>query len=570
MNVPMNRRAQVGIGCILALVLLQGFLRLSPILSSFQSTYPVYTVEQIAAASNVSFSTDSIQTHANCSFRYYEDSRLYGLTSKKYPPAFLRSSHYIYGKPPLLLPLDTSNLAFQDGKVCIHTPAEHLRIPIQYQDLDQERATMVLEQPRTDGTNPTIVSIERLQQEERSGLADLLLKDFPTAAYLVTNTFKSASQCNYDRSKKGKGGKPTIPSTKQRPYKELAATPPGRQHRNEVDLVIADLQLRTLYQTTIMDRIPRKGSSGNLTLSADDARLLVHDGALWLTSKRYNDHGGNGMAVYVNKLQTMKESSADSTPRWIIASNDEFVVCCGRNFMALSARHDGNGIATSLQNHRQAFEFLTWPDPIWVQSFDPTTQYQNQDSTKEEEIIGFKTPNRTSKSIFGKSSHYHGTSGFLLYLPATEEYLGVGHIHRERKWAKDVRVDARFGHHYTHSFFTMTSRPPYQLTKVSPEFLFPSKSLEGDADVVQFASGLEWVPSTKHQLIAIGYGINDCESAIVQVSWKTVESLLRPVHPGDEIASVMSNMTREDFVRRASSSIVDGSTPSKEEAKPYQ
>lgn len=73
-----------------------------------------------------------------------------------------------------------------------------------------------------------------------------------------------------------------------------------------------------------------------------------------------------------------------------------------------------------------------------------------------------------------------------------------------------------------------------------------------DADVIQFASGLEWAepnetPQNKHRDIVIGYGINDCESAMVTVDWDSVASMLLPVEPGTEVAHTMKNLSRQEF-----------------------
>ena len=107
-----------------------------------------------------------------------------------------------------------------------------------------------------------------------------------------------------------------------------------------------------------------------------------------------------------------------------------------------------------------------------------------------------------------------------------------------------MRVDAEYGHHYTHAFFTISSQPPYLLARLSQEFVFPSKvpGFTEDADVIQFASGLEWASPNQ---IAIAYGINDCEAAIVYVNWTTVESMLRAVDNGTHVAHTMQKMPKK-------------------------
>ena len=122
------------------------------------------------------------------------------------------------------------------------------------------------------------------------------------------------------------------------------------------------------------------------------------------------------------------------------------------------------------------------------------------------------------------------------------------------RWHKNPRKDAAYGHHYTHAFFTMSGKAPHQLVRLSQEFVFPSKvaNFSSDADVVQFASGLEWVPSSAssgRRQIAISYGINDCEGAIVTLDWTTVESMLIALDAGIiHVAHTMKNISREEFV----------------------
>lgn len=119
-----------------------------------------------------------------------------------------------------------------------------------------------------------------------------------------------------------------------------------------------------------------------------------------------------------------------------------------------------------------------------------------------------------------------------------------------KRWHKDPRKDAAYGHHYTHAFFTISAAAPYRLARLSQEFIFASNvpNFTSDADIVQFASGLEWVPSSANRQIAIGYGINDCEGAIVTVDWEIVESMLAPVGEGVNVAQTMQNMSRPDFL----------------------
>jgi len=356
-----------------------------------------------------------------------------------------------------------------------------------------------------DGTNPTVVSLHRLRNELSSEAWNVwyqsLLHAFPTAAYLVSNTFQSANQCEYDLTKikqARSGGE-----RQQQPYEIVEKQrPPGRHHRNEVDLMLVDAQFGTLWQTTIRAR-----TSSTTTFSADDARLLVHDGSLYVTFKRYGDHGGNGAVLYLAKLEALERQeneSPESPSSFQIHATREWALCCGRNFMALSTPLKSSSTDKENMNEPTSnLSFLTWPDPIWVQSLDTrTSELSAQDASSSASpavtSIRFDNPTESSRNALGKSSKFHGTSGFLLHLPDLNEYLGVGHIHRERKWAKDHRVDAKFGHHYTHAFFTISTTAPYSLKRLSQEFVLPSTSKARDADIIQFASGLEWAASNSN------------------------------------------------------------------------
>jgi hypothetical protein len=205
---------------------------------------------------------------------------------------------------------------------------------------------------------------------------------------------------------------------------------------------------------------------------------------------------------------------------------NERKLCCGRNFMVLPSSQSSSKTSTS------KLSVMTFPDPVWIQTID------TQSSTKRYDL------NDPEKNGVGPKLTFHGTSGHLLYSEGTDEYIGIIHAHRD---IDKGRFIAKFGHHYTHAFFAISSRPPYELRRLSQEFVFPSKApnLSLDADVVQFASGLEWVPG-RHQ-VAIGYGINDCEAAVVYVGWDTVDTMLRSVANGTQVVDTMKNATIRSF-----------------------
>ena len=152
-------------------------------------------------------------------------------------------------------------------------------------------------------------------------------------------------------------------------------------------------------------------------------------------------------------------------------SKDEVELCCGRNFgfflnsMAPpNKKEDENG--QSPPPPPQSLNIMTWPDPVWVQSVDGASLNQIQkrkkdsiasqevdedeeddfvygdqgsssdDKKKEKEqeedlVIHLEEPPKTT--TIQTSLKSHGTSNQLLYVPEWNEYLGVGHFHREPK-----------------------------------------------------------------------------------------------------------------------------------------
>eukprot|EP00404_Azadinium_spinosum_P024923 CAMPEP_0180598706 /NCGR_PEP_ID=MMETSP1037_2-20121125/23009_1 /TAXON_ID=632150 /ORGANISM="Azadinium spinosum, Strain 3D9" /LENGTH=530 /DNA_ID=CAMNT_0022617335 /DNA_START=88 /DNA_END=1677 /DNA_ORIENTATION=+ len=110
----------------------------------------------------------------------------------------------------------------------------------------------------------------------------------------------------------------------------------------------------------------------------------------------------------------------------------------------------------------------------------------------------------------------------LVWINETAEYLGIGHFYRGwmDKSTMNVGKDAvGTSHHYMHFFFTLSRGPPYKLQRLSPEFCFSSAHRPSDCESVQYASSIVLDGDNLH----IGYGITDCEAAVMTVD--TVEVL---------------------------------------------
>ena len=171
---------------------------------------------------------------------------------------------------------------------------------------------------------------------------------------------------------------------------------------------------------------------------------------------------------------------------------------------------------------------LTWVDPVTVVDVDHKKQASQQ-------LLQDADHGQLKEA--GRKSHFHGTNAFMVPF-GNNELLGLGHFHRPP--GRDKNEYARFGHHYTHAFFTITSELPYRLKRLSAEFVLPSKSnvFATDADIIQFTSGLE----VNGPDIILAYGINDCEGAAVFVDQSVVNGLLQNVPEGKEVIDLMSTL----------------------------
>merc|ERR1712238_382565 len=108
------------------------------------------------------------------------------------------------------------------------------------------------------------------------------------------------------------------------------------------------------------------------------------------------------------------------------------------------------------------------------------------------------------------------------------------HFHRPN--GREKNEYARFGHHYTHAFFTISDTSPFYLKRLSSELLLPSHAHTDDAEIIQFWSGLERIDVST---LALAYGVNDCEGAATYLDLAVVEDLLLDVPKGKEVVDFM-------------------------------
>ena len=193
---------------------------------------------------------------------------------------------------------------------------------------------------------------------------------------------------------------------------------------------------------------------------------------------------------------------------------------------------------------------LTWVDPVTVVDVDlagVAVKMKDRRLLELEQPFSDQQP-PGNRRLGGESqspkSNIHGTNGYMVPLPSSGELLGLAHFHRpEHRQASDY---ALHGHHYTHSFFTIArdSGGSFKLKRLSNEFAFRSMSTHSasDADIIQFASGLDVVGSDNNGQLIISYGINDCEGAVVAMPMEKLQQMLVEVEQGQEVVELMQRI----------------------------
>ncbi|GKY96219.1 hypothetical protein MPSEU_000581800 [Mayamaea pseudoterrestris] len=510
--------------------------------NSSKETTRIKAKQQSELTSGASSSSCRLREYP--SHRYYHWSR--ELSDKSKHPSFLTDSEYIYGEWPKIL-----DMISPPQKLCVD---QSDWLP---KDASSSRVSTVNTLPFADGTNPSIVSMQRLLQYAPS-VHETIHKLHPTAKYIATACMTN-SQCTWPE-----------------------ATPPQKPIVVLTVFMILDASFQSLHQTTItLERDsawgrqpqPLQQVDQHATPALDDARLFVHDHQLWISYREGHVFG------YESQVLNPVHFSVEETLSVYIKTSETTSFCCGRN-MALMQDANDDDAKQSSSSSSSILRALTWVDPVTVEAVNTTPLLQqqskpnkgrrlrdlklheNETALRDAFINGSTTMDaylplqlqdqpfhrRLASSIKKKKSHIHGTNAFMVHLPDRNEYFGIGHFHRPPDRAQNPY--ARFGHHYTHCFYTITDQPPYVLTNLSPEFLLPAAAASGGsrkelnaAEMIQFLSGLEIVDSKssseKDRVVVIAYGINDCEAAVTTLPWQTVVSLMRPVRQNAAAAAAL-------------------------------
>jgi len=123
----------------------------------------------------------------------------------------------------------------------------------------------------------------------------------------------------------------------------------------------------------------------------------------------------------------------------------------------------------------------------------------------------------------------------LIWIEGLGEFLGVGHIVRgnggtpKQLTARETLVT---NHHYTNSFFTISGSAPYHMRRLGTEFCLESSQFGGDCETLQFVSSLALEGDKLH----VGYGIMDCEAAVMTMNLSQALSTLQLLPQVDQTA----------------------------------
>jgi len=507
-----------------------------------------------------------------CTFRNYDPPRHYNLNidgSLANQPAFLSDAKYVRGALPVVINPGREGLK----KICADTS--------EWETMDSDTDQRW---PFSDGQNPSFVSLRddayaighgstaTAKQSRRIGSDTIKVLDHIYGQHEVQDMYIGLllfgdSQCRWNMTPTQLG---------QQGYSLLLKAPSIRtvvvvmdRHRNPVGDAVLEL-LQDAVWGTKRKKIPRKtrtpmpddatcamkgkeneGCFDRAIVQLDDARFFFHAGLLHVLFRNGPSFGYEAQVQHPVHIKAAGDGKFEA----YIKASEMFEVCCGRNIAFISEIPNGDTDVgnqskekhESPANGRSDLFALTWVDPVTVIAVStPNNPSSTTDTAVSPDSIKRRLRNKKEKS------HIHGTNGYLLPLHSTSELLGVAHFHRPEN--RDKNTYARFGHHYTHAFFTLQRKekgensdgeegPKFALKRLSNEFIFESPSSDvSDGDIIQFASGLDLVGSDTEGKLLISYGINDCESASFFLDMDHVQGLLRDVKDGDEVVNLMEEI----------------------------
>lgn len=266
----------------------------------------------------------SAGTTSACQFRRYPPHRYYKLQEQAQPDFLVGDSsevEYVYGKWPLLLHAHGSQ-----RKLCVDQ-TEWLPPP----------ASSLNELPFADGTNPSILSVEHIQQKQQqhSNNADWL-SQYPTAAFVATACMTN-SQCQWKDSEA-----------------EINKHGLSRQEKPatvRTVLLVLNADFTTLAQATLyLERdadwgrrvkaandTTGTGQPAKVIKAFDDARLFLHKGDIWVSYREGMGFGWDNQVLNPIHFEATSAVPAASSPAPVatltatLKASETEQFCCGRN-----------------------------------------------------------------------------------------------------------------------------------------------------------------------------------------------------------------------------------------------
>ena len=260
--------------------------------------------------------------------RHYPPHRFYkiGLPINQQPDFLTSTTEYVHGEFPIILQTTTGPY-----KLAVD----------QSSWLPDLSSSSVL--PFADGTNPSIISIDRLS--EWKDVANLKMR-FPDARYLATACMTN-SQCAWND-----------PPEDIQKYKISTQDKPTTVR---TVLMVLNDSFEALAQTTVYlkrdsgwGRKMKKPSDKPHLPALDDARLFLHNKLLYVS---FREGPGFGYETQVLNPVHVSVGPNDGIIQAHILASETSSFCCGRN-MALMKGGDGG------------LRALTWVDPVTIITVD--------------------------------------------------------------------------------------------------------------------------------------------------------------------------------------------------------
>ncbi|KAL7573349.1 hypothetical protein ACA910_011711 [Epithemia clementina (nom. ined.)] len=532
---------------------------------------------------------------ASCSFRPYAPHRFYQLSQPKdAAPDFLKSVPYIYGQWPLLLrPSTTTTISTRKvvhKKLCVDQS-------------EWRNATTTTTWPFADGTNPSILSMTRYQQfvapehqqqfdrqniawmatvcmtnsqclwkETLDQIHDLHLKaqqttpdTVRTVLLFLNDNFETLVQATIylklDAPRYGKPGGSRFLRSSSQSHHHLPALDDARLFLYQGQVWISYREGRLFgYDVQVLNPLHISMDDNNhkwtATIWASETTSFCCGRNMALLTPT---HTGNSNAplLSVTWVDPVTVITVDTTPH--LQLHQQQAKQQRRRLQEEKQQQEQQNEDNSEPRTQSNLTESRWPPPLppfvlrqTSSSFAASSMESPSEPLWGEEQWALRGKEQLehrqlseakankNKLLKKPKSHVHGTNAFMVYLPQRREYLGIAHFHRPND--REPNPYARFGHHYTHAFYTIPATTPsmYQsLATLSQEFVLPAASAPPplqDAEIIQFISGLEYDATTKE--IVLAYGINDCEGAVMRLDYETVvKPLLKAVPPPLESSS---------------------------------